>query len=308
MKRTLTALALALTVSAGFPVALAAGGGGGGGGGWGSSPSTDAPRIDPVARYREGVQYLEARDFKKAERAFRDVVGVARTDANSRYMLGLAHAGQEEWKDARKAFTKAIELKADLIDARLRLALVSLKLEDRAAAEGQRDALQAQADACAQTCAQAAELASALQTLNDVLAAPADTVQSSALPAPVLADWTEGDAAYLDAVAHINLADYDTALARLDRAALAFGPHPDVLTYIGFANRKSGRYEAALASYAAALAINPDHVGANEYLGEYHVERGDLDAARLQLARVEAVCAFGCPEAEELRGWIARAR
>ena len=34
-------------------------------------------------------------------------------------------------------------------------------------------------------------------------------------------------------------------------------------------------------------------------------QRGDLEGARALLARLDRACTFGCPEAEELRRWIA---
>lgn len=80
-----------------------------------------------------------------------------------------------------------------------------------------------------------------------------------------------------------------------------------MLTYIGFANRKSGNYDQAILYYTAALTVAPNHLGANEYLGEYFVELGDLDAANRQLVKLDNLCAFGCAEAEELRSWVKRA-
>uniref|UniRef100_UPI002FDEC6B5 tetratricopeptide repeat protein n=1 Tax=Phenylobacterium sp. TaxID=1871053 RepID=UPI002FDEC6B5 len=118
----------------------------------------------------------------------------------------------------------------------------------------------------------------------------------------ILAD--AGDAAYLDAVGLINEGRYEVALARLDAARAAFGPHPDVLTYQGFAHRKLGRFDLAEVFYRQALAAAPDHRGALEYYGELKVERGDMVGARRMLARLERACTYGCAEAETLRSWI----
>ncbi|MFN9928489.1 MAG: tetratricopeptide repeat protein, partial [Phenylobacterium sp.] len=113
-----------------------------------------------------------------------------------------------------------------------------------------------------------------------------------------------GDRAYLDAVGLINESRFEAALESLEAARTAFGPHPDVLTYQGFAHRKLGRFEAAEGSYRQALAAAPDHRGALEYYGELKGERGDVAGARRMLARLEQVCAYGCAEAETLRSWI----
>ncbi len=115
----------------------------------------------------------------------------------------------------------------------------------------------------------------------------------------------KGDALYLDAVGLINEHRYEDAIAALTAAQASFGPHPDILTYLGFANRKLKRSDAAEAYYLAALAVAPNHRGATEYYGELMVERGDLAGARLKLALLDAQCQFGCAEAEELRRWIA---
>ena len=113
-----------------------------------------------------------------------------------------------------------------------------------------------------------------------------------------------GDAAYVQAVSLINERRYDEALASLDAAAATFGPHPDILTYQGYTWRKKGDYARAEGYYRQALAIDPRHIGATEYYGELKVARGDIAGARLMLARLDHLCAYGCADAEELRRWI----
>ena len=41
---------------------------------------------------------------------------------------------------------------------------------------------------------------------------------------------------------------------RSSARATAFGAHPDILTYLGFANRKLGRFDVAEDYYRQALA------------------------------------------------------
>jgi tetratricopeptide (TPR) repeat protein len=114
-----------------------------------------------------------------------------------------------------------------------------------------------------------------------------------------------GDQAYLEAVGLINEHRYEAAIASLHQAEKAFGPHPDVLTYLGFSYRKLKRYDLAESYYLAALRIAPHHRGAIEYYGELKVERGDIAGARQNLAMLDQICSFGCFEGEELRRWIA---
>ena len=87
-------------------------------------------------------------------------------------------------------------------------------------------------------------------------------------------------------------------------AEKALGPHPDVLTYMGYTYRKLGQLDTAESYYKQALAIAPNHIGATEYYGELKVERGDIKGARQMLAKLDSICSFGCVEAEDLRRWI----
>jgi Flp pilus assembly protein TadD len=123
-------------------------------------------------------------------------------------------------------------------------------------------------------------------------------------PGLLFASEAAGDRAYLDAVGLINEGRYEAAIASLQAARATFGPHPDVLTYLGFANRKLGRFEIAEGYYRQALTADPNHKGATEYFGELMVERGDIDGARTMLARLDSLCDFGCAEADDLQRWI----
>src|SRR5436190_1941325 len=55
------------------------------------------------------------------------------------------------------------------------------------------------------------------------------------------------DAVYVAAVAMINEGRYEAAIGKLEQAVWDDGPHPDLLTYLGFANRKLKRYDVARA-------------------------------------------------------------
>jgi tetratricopeptide (TPR) repeat protein len=120
-----------------------------------------------------------------------------------------------------------------------------------------------------------------------------------------LAQAKTADETYVTAVSLINEKRYDEAIAYLNDARWAAGPHPDILTYLGFANRKLGRHDVAEGYYRQALNIFPEHRGAIEYYGELKLERGNIAGAKAHLAKLEAICGFGCNEADELRRWIA---
>ena len=295
-----TLLIAASIVAIATPVIAESGGSSGGGG----APS--ASGFDPAKRYAAGVDYLDKKNYKQAERAFEDVLDVAARDANTNYMMALAQVGQEDFKNARKFLRNAVKYDSNHAYARGWLGAVEAKLGDAAKANEQKAALAAAKAKCAGTCPEAAVIDGGLARIEEALAAPdAPLVLSGELSR--FASAKEGDVSYLQASALINEGKYEDALHSLRAAGVALGPHPDVLTYQGFANRKLGQLDTAIGYYSAALNLQPDHRGANEYLGEYYVEIGDLSKAKAQLAALDRICKFGCEEAEELRRWIAGA-
>jgi protein involved in temperature-dependent protein secretion len=50
-----------------------------------------------------------------------------------------------------------------------------------------------------------------------------------------------------------------------------------------------------------ALKLDPNHKGANEYLGELYVDMGDMAKAQAQLAKLQQLCPSGCDEYSELK-------
>ena len=59
--------------------------------------------------------------------------------------------------------------------------------------------------------------------------------------------------------------------------------------------------DQALDAYQKALAIDPEHLGANEYLGELYLQTGDLAKAKERLETLDDVCIFGCDEFDDLK-------
>jgi tetratricopeptide (TPR) repeat protein len=279
-------------------------GGGGGGGSSSASPSESAPAYDPAVEYQKGITALKAKDFKTAKRAFDRVLAAAPKDANTQYLAGLSRTGLLDYKGATKFLEKAVKLDPELIGAHRELGIAYAKSGAKPKAETTLAALKAKAATCGASCARAAELKAAI----DAVAAALSGTTAAALDAPpslLFASQSQGDTRYLAAVSLINEGRFEEAITTLKASQEAFGPHPDILTYLGFANRKLKRFDVAEGYYRAALLAAPFHRGATEYFGELMVERGDLPNARKMLARLDAQCRFGCAEAEELRAWIA---
>ena len=97
----------------------------------------------------------------------------------------------------------------------------------------------------------------------------------------------------------------DEAIPLLEGVVADNGRDADALNYLGFCNRKLGKYPQSLAFYQRALAIKPDHKGANEYLGELYLRMNDLPKAEQQLAILKRLCPQGCEELEDLEADIA---
>ncbi|WP_108791277.1 tetratricopeptide repeat protein [Erythrobacter sp. Alg231-14] len=293
-----SAMLIGLLIATPISFASAAGGGGGGGG----APSSSTPRYDPAQEYRDGLTALDAGDYDAAVDHFKRVTRVARRNADAQYLLGVSYLRAGEARRARRPLESAVRYAPEMIIAHRDLAITYIELEREDDAQEILDTLTARRAECGEACAEKVGLDEAIAAINSAMAGE---VQASYGPnTTLLADATNADRIYYQAVGLINDGEYEAALLSLDEAALAFGPHPDIMTYQGFANRKLAKFERAEAYYNRALAVAPNHLGAIEYYGELKVERGDLEGAREHLARLENLCAFGCYEAEELRAWI----
>jgi len=77
---------------------------------------------------------------------------------------------------------------------------------------------------------------------------------------------------------------------------------PDTLNYLGFTTRKLGDFESGEKYYLQGLAINPTHIGINEYLGELYVATGRHNLA---VERLEILKGCNCKEYEQLKAIIA---
>lgn len=301
-------LAAALILAGGIiaaPVSLVSAAGGGGGGG-GSAPSASGPQYDPAEEYREGVVAYNAGDFDLAARHFKKVTRVARRNGEAHYLLGLSYMQAGKTKRARKPLENAVKYSPDRIEAKRDLALAYVELERMDDAQEMLAELNALNEQCGGACADQAVLTQSVAAVESAMGGEAQASLGPSLKS--FADLSAKDALYYQAVSAINRDEHEEGLRHLRGAALAFGPHPDILTYQGFANRKLGRFDIAQAYYDRALAVAPNHLGALEYFGELKVERGDIRGAKANLAKLDALCDFGCFEAEELRGWIINAQ
>jgi tetratricopeptide (TPR) repeat protein len=137
---------------------------------------------------------------------------------------------------------------------------------------------------------------------------PADAIMSgeeSRLAPSSDADYAAGKEAF-------ERKDWPAVIGNLTLVILRRPWHDNAHSMLGFAWRKLGSYDRSFEHYRAALALNPRHRGALEYLGEAYLELGRPKEARVTLLRLAEVCnhvvmAFdntgwksGCEELEDL--------
>jgi Flp pilus assembly protein TadD len=298
--------------------AFATGGAGGMGGGGGRAADLDkdlpggSPRYDPATEYAKAIAAMKAQQYKDAAKAAEHVTDAVPKNPDAWRLLGAAKAGATDWKGSRRAYEKAMKLTPDDVTVHAGLGLALANLKDPKA-QTEADWLKAKAQACGDSCPDAARLKALTDQVESAMNPPsAAAPKPSAMldrsllfgPSMLFGGAKTGDAAYVQAVSLINERRYDEALASLAKAAETFGPHPDILTYEGYTWRKKGDYARAETYYRQALAIDPKHIGATEYYGELKAARGDIAGARVMLAKLDKLCAYGCADAEELRRWI----
>ena len=120
---------------------------------------------------------------------------------------------------------------------------------------------------------------------------------------PALADGGGGGSEskygpYQELIADEN---YQQAVIDLQEALLAAPDDADLLNLYAFSQRKLSKFDIALENYQIALQIDPEHRGANEYLGELYLILDQLDKAEERLEVLDKECFFGCEEYDELK-------
>jgi len=91
---------------------------------------------------------------------------------------------------------------------------------------------------------------------------------------------------------------YNSAYKKLLLANKKDKNNPDILNYLGFTLRKSGKYDEAESYYLQGLKIKPNHKGINEYLGELYVKTNRIELAK---ERLDVLKACNCEEYDDLK-------
>jgi len=94
----------------------------------------------------------------------------------------------------------------------------------------------------------------------------------------------------------IEASNWAEAIRLLSSAALRDTRNADIENYLGFAYRNSGDLSGAFLHYNRALALNPRHRGAHEYIGEAYLIIGNRAKAEEHLAALRKICLIPCKE------------
>ena len=117
---------------------------------------------------------------------------------------------------------------------------------------------------------------------------------------------------YEKAVTHVEAAKKHEKKGKLEKANKRYAKaqglliksnnkkpnNADTLNYLGFTTRKLGDFENGEKYYLQGLAIEPNHVGINEYLGELYVQTNQIDKANERLTVLKNC---NCDEYDELQ-------
>ena len=134
---------------------------------------------------------------------------------------------------------------------------------------------------------------------------------SSWLPIPAGADGggSEGarssiqpeDPQYSAAVKAIKANEYAKAIPLLESVVSRDGKNADAYNWLAYATRKTGNPAGSLPIYQKALAIDPKHRGAHEYIGEAYLMLDNLAKAKEHLRTLDSLCVFSCSEYRDLK-------
>ena len=109
------------------------------------------------------------------------------------------------------------------------------------------------------------------------------------------------DPAMTAAVQAIDAGEYGRAIPMLDEIVTRQPRNADAYNWLAYATRKNGDPAKSIPIYEKALALDPKHLGAHEYIGEAYLALDNLPKAKEHLARLNRLCLFGCEQYRDLK-------
>lgn len=130
------------------------------------------------------------------------------------------------------------------------------------------------------------------------LAAVADGAEWTPMVNAQNNDFVDGKKAVADK-------NWQSAVDAFSRAAKNDPRNADIHNYLGYSYRHMDRMEDSFRHYNEALRLEPNHRGANEYIGWAYLKTNQLAKAEEHLTRLEKICGKSCEEYAKLGKGIA---
>ncbi len=109
------------------------------------------------------------------------------------------------------------------------------------------------------------------------------------------------DPDYTRATKAIKAEDFTAAIRLLEQVVARDGTNADAYNWLAYAVRRNGDPAGSLPIYQKALAIDPKHRGAHEYIGEAYLALDDMAKAKEHLATLDRLCFFPCSQYRDLK-------
>jgi Flp pilus assembly protein TadD len=113
------------------------------------------------------------------------------------------------------------------------------------------------------------------------------------------------DADFATGKKSIKSKDWQGAINAFSKVVARVPNNADAHNYLGYANRNLGKMDESFKEYNIALKLDPDHKGANEYIGVAYLKVNQPEKAKEHLMRLEKICGKKCEEYEDLSKAIA---
>ena len=123
----------------------------------------------------------------------------------------------------------------------------------------------------------------------------ADTGPGSASPSRA------EDPGYVNGQRAIKAGKYADAIPLLEGAVERDKQNADALNLLAYATRKNGDPAKSIPIYERALALDPKHKDAHEYIGEAYLAMGNRPKAKEHLARLDSLCFITCSQYRDLK-------
>ncbi|HKW93125.1 MAG TPA: tetratricopeptide repeat protein [Methylomirabilota bacterium] len=120
-------------------------------------------------------------------------------------------------------------------------------------------------------------------------------------PERTLAPSKPEDPQYTAAVKAIKANEFARAIPLLEGVVSRDAKNADAYNWLAYATRKNGNPVGAIPLYEKALAIDPKHRGAHEYIGEAYLMLDDLAKAKEHLRTLDSLCLLSCSEYRDLK-------